>query len=155
MTNEEYRKHLESLPLTSKDAEQPTLQALYEKVFGVKPASRAKKKKVVEELHEKFCELNADNPSAEEPSEEEPTEEEAPKKVAKGSRNGSRRGKIIELVQENIWDTATLAEWLTLVNPEWPTGKNKSAISGTLADMRKNQGWVAKTTDEGRIVVNC
>ncbi len=74
-------------------------------------------------------------------------------KESGNGKPGSRRGKIIEMVQEGMWDTKSLAEALHAINPEWPVDKNKAAISGTLADMRKNHGWIAKTNDDGRIEI--
>ncbi len=150
MTNAEYRKHLDDLPLNHK--ERPSLVTLHEQVFGQKPRSRAKKSAVVQKLYDKFVGLNKDNPNADEPIVETTNTEPEVKKAGNG-REGSRRGKIIEMVQEQIWDTKTLAEALNAINPEWPVDKNKAAISGTLADMRKNHGWIAKTDDNGKIEV--
>ena len=151
MTNAEYKKHLEGLPLNHK--ERPSLVTLHEQVFGQKPKSRAKKTAVVQRLYDKFMELNKDNPEADEPLVETVNTEPEVKEAKGNGVPGSRRGKIIEMVQENVWDTKTLAEALNVINPEWPVDKNKAAISGTLADMRKNAGWIAKTDDKGRIEV--
>ena len=52
----------------------------------------------------------------------------------------SRRGKIIELVQENKWTVQKLAEELNKHNKKWQVDKNRDAITGTLADLKK-KGW--------------
>lgn len=52
----------------------------------------------------------------------------------------SRRGKIIELVQDNKWTIQKLAEELNRQNKKWQVKKNRSAITGTLADLKK-MGW--------------
>jgi hypothetical protein len=53
----------------------------------------------------------------------------------------SRRSIIIELVQEGIWDTGTLAEALVFYGyPD--VNSNAKAVSGTLYDMKTNQAWV-------------
>ncbi len=150
MSNEEYHRVLKDLPLNHK--ERPSLVTLHEQVFGQKPRSRAKKTAVVQKLYNKFIELNKDNPNADEPITETVNTEPEVKKAG-NSKPGSRRGKIIEMVQEGIWDTKSLAEALNAQNPDWPVDKNKAAISGTLADMRKNHGWIAKTNDDGRIEI--
>ena len=53
----------------------------------------------------------------------------------------SRRSQIIKLVQQNKWTAEKLAERLSKLNSEWEAPKNKAAITGTLADLRK-KGWV-------------
>lgn len=152
MTNQEYRDMLERLPLRKKGGED--LTDLFTKVFGQKPQRRVRKNKVVEKLYNKFVEMN-DSPDADEPMEQEAQEEasteEAPKEVK--TRPASRRGKIIEMLQENVWDIKSMAEALVAINPEWPVAKNKAAISGTMADLRKNKGWIIKIDDNGKIQV--
>ena len=64
----------------------------------------------------------------------------------------SRRGKIIELVQQNKWTVGKLAEHLEKTNKAWSASKNKAAISGTLADMKK-KGWTVDKNDAGVISV--
>ena len=64
----------------------------------------------------------------------------------------TRRGKIIELVQQNKWTPGKLAEHLHKINGEWLVAKNKPAIYGTLADMKK-KGWVVSRNDKGIISV--
>lgn len=62
----------------------------------------------------------------------------------------SRRALIIKYVQEGIWDTASLAEYLT--NFGYTDIKaNKKAVAGTLYDMQKNKGWDIRHSDDGRI----
>ena len=60
------------------------------------------------------------------------------KKTAK--KAVSRRGKIIDLVQENKWSIQKLAEELNKHNKKWQMDKNRAAITGTLADLKK-KGW--------------
>jgi len=69
------------------------------------------------------------------------------------SRVGSRRSIIVESIKEGIWDTETLGEMLHMKNNTWPINKNKVAVSGTIADLRKNKGWEIKVDDKGRICV--
>ena len=64
----------------------------------------------------------------------------------------TRRGKIIELVQQNKWTLGKLADHLHKINSEWLVAKNKPAIYGTLADMKK-KGWVVSRSDKGIISV--
>lgn len=64
----------------------------------------------------------------------------------------SRRGKIIELVQQNKWTVEKLAEQLHKINGDWAVQKNKAAITGTLADVKK-KGWAVSKTDAGVISV--
>ena len=52
----------------------------------------------------------------------------------------SRRGKIIKLVQENKWTISKLADELNKQNKKWLVNKNRAAITGTLADLKK-RGW--------------
>ena len=64
----------------------------------------------------------------------------------------SRRGKIIELVQENKWSIQKLAEELNRQNKKWLVNKNKAAITGTLADLKK-KGWGVSIKTDGVIQV--
>ena len=64
----------------------------------------------------------------------------------------SRRAKIIELAQQNKWTTEKLAEQLHKINTEWIVLKNKAAITGTLADLKK-KGWDVSKADTGVISV--
>jgi Fe2+ or Zn2+ uptake regulation protein len=64
----------------------------------------------------------------------------------------TRRGKIIELVQQNKWTLGKLAEHLHKTNSEWLVEKNKPAIYGTLASLKK-KGWVVSRNDKGVISV--
>ena len=64
----------------------------------------------------------------------------------------SRRAKIIEMAQQNKWTKEKLAEQLHKVNSEWIVEKNKAAITGTLADLRK-KGWEVRNADSGAISV--
>jgi hypothetical protein len=64
----------------------------------------------------------------------------------------SRCGKIIELVQQNKWTTEKLAEHLHKINDEWSVQKNKAAITGTLANVKK-KGWAVSKSDAGVISV--
>ena len=161
MTVKEYRNDLEGKSVKA-------LRALFEKVFGEAPKSRAKKAELVDELVAKYeevrsaakgeeqVETEAAADAAEEAAQEEAADA-APKPKSRGSREGSRRGTIIEEVQFGIWDSGTLAEALNIVNSGWPVAKNKSAVAGTLADMRKNKGWTVRHSDDvrdkGRICV--
>ena len=75
-----------------------------------------------------------------------------------GKQNGngkkvSRRAKIIELVQQNKWTAEKLAEHLNKVNSDWDVKKNKAAITGTLADVKK-KGWTVSKSDAGVIQVS-
>jgi hypothetical protein len=82
------------------------------------------------------------------------------KTTAKQNGNGkgtaekkvSRRAKIIELAQQNKWTAEKLAEQLHKVNAEWIVAKNKAAITGTLADLKK-KGWEVSKADGGVISV--
>ena len=49
----------------------------------------------------------------------------------------SRRGKIIELLQQKPLTVEALADQLNKLNKDWAVSKNKAAIRGTLADLRK------------------
>jgi hypothetical protein len=64
----------------------------------------------------------------------------------------TRRAKIIELVQQNKWTLGKLAEHLHKLDSEWLVAKNKPAIYGTLAALKK-KGWVVSRNDEGIISV--
>ncbi len=67
-------------------------------------------------------------------------------------KTATRRGKIIELLQQNKWTLGKLAEHLHKTNSEWLVAKNKPAIYGTLADLKK-KGWVVNRSDKGIISV--
>ena len=67
------------------------------------------------------------------------------KKVVKASV--SRRGKIIDLVQENKWTIQKLAEELNKQNKKWQVNKNRAAITGTLADLKKMDWGVSIGVD--------
>jgi hypothetical protein len=148
MTNQEYLNHLTGKNLSH-------LKPLYEKIFRQPPPTKFKKKDIIQKLYDKFKELNSENPNAEEFNPEiDPQfgiEKKNYHKVT--SRAGSRRSMIIDAIQEGIWDTVTLAEVLHMKNEEWPLKKNKVAVSGTIADLRKNKGWDIKVDDKGRICV--
>ena len=64
----------------------------------------------------------------------------------------SRRSQIIKLVQQGKWTTEKLAEKLQKLNSDWETTKNKTAISGTLADLKK-KGWMVDKEADGVIKV--
>jgi len=59
----------------------------------------------------------------------------------------SRRGKIVELVQENKWTIQKLSEELNKHNKKWTAEKNRAAITGTLADLKKKDWGVSIKTD--------
>jgi len=67
-------------------------------------------------------------------------------------KEGSRRAKIIKLVQENKWTVQKLAEELVKTNKKWSAEKNSAAITGTLADLKK-QGWSVSKKADGVIEV--
>ena len=73
-----------------------------------------------------------------------------PKK--KTNKKVSRRALIIRFAQENIWDTASLADYLTSFGYE-DLKANKKAVAGTLYDMQKNKGWDVRRSDDGRICI--
>ena len=75
---------------------------------------------------------------------------EQDKKTAK--KQVSRRGKIIDLVQENKWTILKLAEELNKHNKKWQVDKNRAAITGTLADLKK-KGWGVSIGVDGVIQV--
>lgn len=64
----------------------------------------------------------------------------------------SRRGKIIELVKENKWTIKKLAEELSKFNKKWTAEKNRAAITGTLADLKKKD-WGVSINPDGVIQV--
>ena len=64
----------------------------------------------------------------------------------------SRRSQIIKLVQQNKWTAEKLAERLNKLNSGWEAQKNKAAITGTLADLKK-KGWVVDKDADGVIKV--
>ena len=72
------------------------------------------------------------------------------KKVAK--KQVSRRGNIIGLVRENRWNISKLAEELNKQNKKWQINKNKAAITGTLANLKK-KGWGVSIGVDGVIQV--
>jgi hypothetical protein len=129
------------------------LKPLYEKVFKQPPP--IKKKDIIQKLYNKFKDLNSENPNAEEYNPDiDPQfdiKENNYHKVT--SRPGSRRSAIIDAIQEGVWDTITLAEMLYMKNENWLIKKNKVAVSGTIADLRKNKGWDIKVDNKGRICV--
>jgi hypothetical protein len=63
----------------------------------------------------------------------------------------SRRSSIIQLSQKGGWTVPTLAKKLSQMNKEWTEKNNKSAIRGTLADLRKSNKWMVETDKEGKI----
>ena len=63
----------------------------------------------------------------------------------------SRRSTIIQLVQKGGWTVPTLANKLSQINKDWTEKNNKSAIRGTLADLRKSNKWLVETDKEGKI----
>ena len=75
----------------------------------------------------------------------EQTKKDAKKQV-------SRRGKIIDSVQENKWTIQKLAEELSKQNKKWQVDKNRAAITGTLADLKK-KGWGVSIGIDGVIQV--
>ena len=64
----------------------------------------------------------------------------------------SRRGKIIELVQQNNWTIQKLAEELNKHDKKWQVDKNRAPITGTLADLKK-KGWGVSIGVDGVIQV--
>ena len=136
MTNQEYQKDLEGKKV-------PELKELYNKTFGTPPASKKKKADLINDLVQKFSEIN-DDPNAE-------VVEETTEEVKVEAKPPSRRSTIIDAIKLHIWDRNTLAEYLHMINTEWPIDKNKAAISGTIADLRANKGWTCKIADDGRI----
>ena len=64
----------------------------------------------------------------------------------------SRRGKIIDLVKGNKWTIPKLAEELNKHNKKWQVEKNRAAITGTLADLKK-KGWGVSIKTDGVIQV--
>ena len=72
------------------------------------------------------------------------------KKTAK--KSVSRRGKIIDLVKGNKWTIPKLAEELNKHNKKWQMEKNRAAITGTLADLKK-KGWGVSIKTDGVIQV--
>ena len=69
---------------------------------------------------------------------------------AEAEKAVSRRALIIRFVKEGIWDTASLAEYLTCFGYT-DLKANKKAVAGTLYDMQKNKGWDVRRSDDGRI----
>ena len=146
MTNQEYLNHL-----TRRTVKE--LKPLYEKVFTNPPPFSYKKKQIIQKLYDRFKELNNQNPNAEEYNPEIDPQFDISKNNYRKvkAREGSRRSIIVECLKEGIWDTETMAEMLHFTNPEWPINKNKVAVSGTIADLRKNRGWKIVIDDKGRI----
>lgn len=150
MTNAEYKVSLEKTKLKK-------LEEMYNRVFGVPAPSKFAKADYVTALFGKFCELREKEgyvePEDAEKDSKEASAEETTTQPDRTPQANSRRGTIIKLVVENIWDTDTLAKHLNELNPKWPVAKNKGAIAGTLADMRKNKAWVTDIDKKGRITV--
>jgi len=74
-------------------------------------------------------------------------EQKKPEKV-------SRRGTILTLFkQQGTWTIPALAKKLEEMNKDWPLTKNKAAIRGTLADLKKKGNWAIKSDKEGHISV--
>ena len=151
MTNQEYLKHLEEQRV-------PTLKDLYEKTFTNRPPSKYLKADIINKLHDHFDSINTVENAKEVTPDEPPAEtpEAAPADMSsRTTKEGgpSRRSTIIKMIREGIWDTATLAEALNEINPEWPIAKNKAAVSGTIADLRANKNWTIKIDEKGRIRV--
>jgi len=66
----------------------------------------------------------------------------------------SRRSVIVKLLQECKWTKETLAKKLSEENKAWPEARNKSAISGTVVDLRKRpQRWDIVIDEKGIISV--
>jgi hypothetical protein len=68
----------------------------------------------------------------------------------KNDKTVSRRGTIIQLAQKGGWTVPNLAKKLSQMNKDWDEGKNKAAIRGTLADLRKSKKWIVETDKEGK-----
>ena len=146
ITSAQYKKVLEGQTVTD-------LQAKYEKVTGVRAPTRFKKADLVNELVAKFIKLGGKVEVPEPTATEDKAEEKAQK--TRGSREGSRRGTIIKCLKEGIWDRETLAKHLHEMNPkEWPIERNKAAITGTIADLRRNKGAKIETGDDGRLILH-
>lgn len=151
MNGHHYRKELGDKSL-------PFIKKLYVKIFGCPPPSSLNKPDLIEKLGCKFDELYYQSPCFVTDEEEEEEKKEvppAPKWNGKAKKQkGSRRRRIIEELSLGIWDTASLAEALNIENPKWKVQKNKTAIAGTLADLRKKRN-LNIYVDKGRIVVEC
>lgn len=154
MNGQNYRKELSTKSL-------PFITALYRKVFGTPPPSALRKPDIIEKLGSKFDEICEGAPVfVNEECEEEPEKKSKSCKPKKSPQKRvrktvSRRGRIIAEIKTGIWCGSSLAEALNLENPKWDTNKNKSAIIGTCADLRK-QGWkinIDKGKEKGRIIV--
>jgi len=77
-----------------------------------------------------------------------------PQKSQKKATNTtpSRRSIIVRLLQEGKWMKETLAKKLGEENKAWPEARNKSAISGTIADLlKKPQRWSVNVDEKGVI----
>lgn len=66
----------------------------------------------------------------------------------------SRRAFIIEVLNQNVWDKASLAEAIALHFPKYADlKKNLQAVSGTIYDLQRNYNADIKVCDlTGRIV---
>ena len=73
--------------------------------------------------------------------------------TTKDGKGQSRRGLIIQMLQEGKWTKPDLAKKLYEINSEWSIVKNKTAISGTLNDLKKRSGWTVRTTQKGMITL--
>jgi len=146
MTNQEYLNHL-----TRRTVKE--LRDLHHKITDQAVKRGWKKRDIIQKLYDKFKELNKDNPTADtyNPDIDPAVGIEKNNYHTVTSRPGSRRSIIIDAIKEGIWDTTTLAEMLNNRNEDWPLKKNKVAVSGTIADLRKNKGWKITTDDKGRI----
>ena len=87
----------------------------------------------------------------EEPKAEAPPEEPKPTapKVVK-----SRRGYIIVLMREGVWDRASIAEAVAIKFPDYSDlKKNAQAVTGTIGDLRTNKGADIRVCEtDGRIL---
>ena len=68
----------------------------------------------------------------------------------KNNKAVSRRGTIIQLAQKGGWTVPDLAKKLSQMNKDWEEKKNKAAIRGTLADLRKSKKWNVETDKQGK-----
>jgi hypothetical protein len=145
ITSAQYKKDLEGQTVA-------TLREKYEKVTGVRAPSKFNKAALVNELVAKFIKLGG---KVELPQESVDVEEKKVTAKDRGSRANSRRGTIIRCLREGIWDRETLAKHLNELNPEeWPIERNKAAITGTIADLRRNKGAKIETGDDGRLILH-
>lgn len=154
MTGDAYRKELLQKPV-------PVLYALYKHLFLTPPPSAMRKPQLVETLGKKFDEIAKGcpvfvNEELEECEETKPKiKPKKPKQKRRTKKGPSRRGRIVEEIILGIWDRVSLAEALNIENHNWKIDKNKTAIAGTMADLR-SKGWtitIDKTNEIGRIIV--